>query len=694
MPTLSGTGQETAGPYRIVAELGSAPAAESGPRCVLARDQHSGRAAVVVLPPERLAADPGFRMRLWAEARNAARLPGPCPAPVAAIAPPDSGAAWVAYDCAPALPLPGALAVNGGPLPVACVLALGLALAESMLAAHALGLVHAGISPGSVLLTPSGPRLVGYGFTRAAQPGAAAPTPLDDVRALAAVLCYAASGTESPGDALPQPLHDVLTPILAARPEAVPQADALVAELRRHTQGASGWPAPVDQALAGQLGPEFATAVPDRPAPPGQPPDTAVPGRIPPSRRALLTGLAFGAAGLAVGGGGVTAWLKATEKEPKVHRTTAAPGAPPRPLWHYGLDGGRLSGAYVVGENIAVLSADIGTIGVDIRTGKKLWAREDMSVGARPTVVGKLMMTDDLGELVFVDPRTAKRKFQLTEYGIEGRTRFKYAIAGAGSTLWFMATVGEGSGGADQHAVVAYDTVKRRELWVEKLPKGYGAILSPDEGDGEGDGTISKLRGKTLLIPSQADGAGEFGYLALDPRTGKKLWHRVFPVKDMPEYLGPESFTTPDGVLISPQKENDKMVAFELRTGRKLWTRPLKSVITLGAPDVRRRVVHGVYGDYAAAFDTRTGKRRWAARIASPVGLATNVLLLSHARKTLLYRVDSGFEAFDVRDGSHRWRFATVDGGEMPGETGTMVGVAPGRALFSSELGLYALPVD
>ncbi|XIE79053.1 serine/threonine protein kinase [Streptomyces sp. SBR177] len=128
-------------------------------------------------------------------------------------------APWCLTPYVPAISLPTALRVHGGPLPEPFVRALGAALARTLSVAHAQGVAHAGLSPAAVLVTCEGPRVSCFGAARAAAPdgerrsglpgldsGSLAPEqaaggrprPLGDVYALGAVLAYAATGHTVP----------------------------------------------------------------------------------------------------------------------------------------------------------------------------------------------------------------------------------------------------------------------------------------------------------------------------------------------------------------------------------------------------------------------------------------------------------------------------------------------------------------
>ncbi|MFI0988310.1 serine/threonine protein kinase [Streptomyces exfoliatus] len=230
------------GPHRLITRL-DPPHASPPCRRYVARTEDGERTVLLSTPLP--GTDPA---RFAAEADAARHLIGPWVAPVTSVAGPGEPP-WYASPYVPALPLPVALAVHGGPLPEATVRAVGAALAEALAAAHAQGLTHAGVSPASVLLTADGPRLTCFGAVRAASadgeprtglpgidPGSLAPEqasggrprPPGDVFALGAVLAYAATGHTVPErDEIPPGLRPLIASCLARDPADRPTAAAL-----------------------------------------------------------------------------------------------------------------------------------------------------------------------------------------------------------------------------------------------------------------------------------------------------------------------------------------------------------------------------------------------------------------------------------------------------------------------------------
>ncbi|GAA4732058.1 hypothetical protein Prum_003450 [Phytohabitans rumicis] len=123
-----------------------------------------------------LAADPGARLRIQAEARAAAKLSHPHVAAVYDFgeSPDEDGqpVPFVVMELLHGPTLRSRLA--DGPIPVPEALRLCAEVASGLAAAHAAGLVHRDVKPANVVLTPSGAKVVDFGI-------AAAVGPLDDL---------------------------------------------------------------------------------------------------------------------------------------------------------------------------------------------------------------------------------------------------------------------------------------------------------------------------------------------------------------------------------------------------------------------------------------------------------------------------------------------------------------------------------
>jgi serine/threonine protein kinase len=253
------------GPYAIVTRLDShLPAHTPVPeRRYIARSADGDRTVLLSTPLPTT--DP---QRFMAEAATSRYLLGPWVLPVTELAPPAAESTpsqlaaptaefaptpWHARPYTPALPLPIALAVNGGPFPERTLLALAVALAEALAVVHGQELTFAGLCPAAVLLAADGPRLGCFGAVRAAvsdgvprfgvpgldvgslapeQAAGGQPRPLGDVYALGATLAYAARGHVAPERReLPGVLRSLVARCLARDPAHRPQLSDIIGEL-------------------------------------------------------------------------------------------------------------------------------------------------------------------------------------------------------------------------------------------------------------------------------------------------------------------------------------------------------------------------------------------------------------------------------------------------------------------------------
>ncbi|CAM5253361.1 Serine/threonine protein kinase OS=Streptomyces alboniger OX=132473 GN=CP975_20345 PE=4 SV=1 [Streptomyces alboniger] len=241
----AGTASRRIGPYVLITALDDPHTRIPVPERRYIARSHDGEHTVLLGVPHR-GTDP---QRFMAEADASRYLLGPFVSPATTCAAPGE-AAWHARPYLPALPLPTALAVNGGPFAERTVRALGAALAETLAVVHGQELTHAGLSPAAVLLAADGPRLTCFGAVRTAAPDGTPrsglpgleagslppeqaagghPRPLGDVYGLGATLAYAATGHTIPErDELPAAVRTVISRCLSRDPAARPQLAELL----------------------------------------------------------------------------------------------------------------------------------------------------------------------------------------------------------------------------------------------------------------------------------------------------------------------------------------------------------------------------------------------------------------------------------------------------------------------------------
>ncbi|MBL1120124.1 PQQ-binding-like beta-propeller repeat protein [Streptomyces sp. 110] len=695
------------GPYRIIGTLDAGGQADDARRRI-ARDDRTGRTAVLMLPHETLADDPGYRVRFRSEGENSRRLTGGCAAPVIDVAGPDADLPWVAYACFPALPLPTAVAACDGPLPEPTVRALGAVLAHALANWHAGGLVHAGISPQATLLMRDGPRLTGYGLARAAVlngPGRGAslgvdaftlspeqragerPSPAGDVYALGAVLCYAATGrrdvAEGTRAALPDGLRELLAVCLAQDPGQRPRPGTVARELRAASapDAVGRLPDAVAMALARQAAAYPAQAPMAAHALTEEGAATPPPGR---SRRAVVVGGLSGAVGLALGAGGVAGW-RAVGEGTGSRETSARRGIAPAPLWRHDLGSEPQQPPLLWRGKTALVWTTDSVTALNLRTGKKIWSRDKLYPMSALTLLGNgTFVSPDTSAFSVVSLATGRIKGVERRYdGVEGPAIYQFLGADK-DICWFLTRkYASGGTGTEDHAVVCYDSARRKEIWRAPLPAPY-------QGDGN---TTALLLSTMLILPSQGDdGENTSSYLALDRRSGRKLWTRKFA--GMKDESAEQRLVTPGDLLVSCDEH--MLRGYHLAGGKERWRVKTKGRVS-GTPAAHGQAVYATDSRATTyAIDVRSGSTRWRRRSAAPLesSWTRGDTAVSHSGATVFQVTDAEIEALDAADGSLRWRSALAGKGQQAAAPGQVVGVAPGIVLVLNGTILYALPVD
>ncbi|AGP54634.1 PQQ-binding-like beta-propeller repeat protein [Streptomyces rapamycinicus] len=420
-----------------------------------------------------------------------------------------------------------------------------------------------------------------------------------------------------------------------------------------------------------------------------------------PSRRRLLLGVAGGTAGVAVGGGAT--WLATAPDAPApltpaqrlaAHRPSRRlPGAPPTPLWRYDVKG--VASAYaplIWRDAVAVLTGKGAVVGIDLRTGKRLWTRDGLRPAGQPWVAdGDALVVPGDG-LVALEPRTGRVRWRSSDFRQGARSSFTGLLAVAGSTVWFTATV-RGERGDGDRVVVAYDVHERAELWREPLASGLNeghllkdALVVMAGGDREGAGT----------------NAGTNKAVALSRDRGKELWQRAYPG------MTTQGLVTTDARRTIIAALGNTLRGFDAaRDTASLWSvgskgkGPKGRPADFGVPLVHGKTAYVADGGFALhAVEAATGEIRWQRvygfvmkALAAP---RTPDTLVSPAGRRVLMAGDAEVDAFDAEDGSLLWRFtdAGADPGPRSQSARRKVALTDNRVVVAGSGSVYALPLD
>ncbi|MFD6277702.1 PQQ-binding-like beta-propeller repeat protein [Streptomyces sp. NPDC060209] len=457
------------------------------------------------------------------------------------------------------------------------------------------------------------------------------------------------------------------------------------------------------------------------PALPAAAPPTAAPraASVPaPGRRALLTTVAVGAAGLVLGGAAVSVLgsdepATAADDKPSAEPRPTVPGRAPDPRWTYTRPASAPAPltAGVWQDKLLVLTDTAGATAVDLRTGRKLWERADAAGAQAVLAAGDgLCFLATPTEFLWLSPKDGR---------IEHRVRFVDQFTGvpnmkvapltglSGSVLWFTGShtvivkapkpkKGK-KPGKDTQVVkayfFAYDVVRRKELWRVAVPAGRAPgtpsyrLIAVRNAD-----LLVRQDAGTLTPADVAAGKGKAFFLSFDRATGKLLWNRQFGA------------VAPAGAAAGDQEGQlygavgAGLQAFETGTGKPVWTLNGTAPSAFGTPVPAGKLLHITNRDQeVGAVERATGKLLWRRSTEVPLGGDAPTLTLSGGGRTLLAADASQVTAFAAADGRRLWKFQDIGTQDPKGATVS----APYRVLAAGktsvvqrERAFYAFPVE
>jgi serine/threonine protein kinase len=617
----------------------------------LARSPGARLVALKVIRPE-YADDPGFRRRFRREVDAARRVSGFFTAPVL-DADPDGPRPWLATAYVPA-PSLNEVVKRFGVLTEAALRTLGSGLAEALEAIHAAGLVHRDLKPGNVLVAADGPRVIDFGISKA----------LDAAQATRTV---GVLGT--PGYMAPEQVN--------ADPDIGPAADvfALGCVLVFAATGVSpfgtGDPAeilyrlvyePPDLAgLPGSLSPLISACLAKEPA-------------ARPSVADVLTALAPSDPASLVGSELQQDLSTREQQAQSILGRQYSVVQLPEPTRPRTLTRRRILG---LGAAVGVTGAAVGTA-VALGLGGSSSSKTPSSKGTGPAIKA--------GATAPEAPAPLWTRSQSHDFGTSGRlsllddtlvwwdhgTALGFDPAG-GSPRWTGQPVNPGDSLTEWLAVVGdvlYGTTVDDQdndvlFGVDAKGQRVVDVTVPAAGQFGGDVIhhLLAISGRIALVD-----AGTFKLVAIDLDSGQRLWTKqttglVFgaAADDQRCYLQDDTTT----------------YGLDLHTGTVLWTTPntmqkdaLQNIVTFGSSVI-------LCGNSIVALDAGSGKQLWSA-----VRQASSPLCGMTLNKGRIYLADwsSTAWALDAATGKEIWHTPTP----IPLGTDGVLGLGSGMAVSDS----------
>ncbi|MFI8195563.1 PQQ-binding-like beta-propeller repeat protein [Streptomyces sp. NPDC085942] len=434
-------------------------------------------------------------------------------------------------------------------------------------------------------------------------------------------------------------------------------------------------------------------------------------------RRTLLTIAAAAVGGLVVGGGAVAALgsgntAAATDDKPAPKPRRTLPGQAPEPRWIYAhpvSEAAPLATA-VWRDRLLVVISESRASAVDLRTGKRLWQRADAAKGQ--------IAPADGADLVFVASPTEFLWLAPEDGKVVHRVRYTEAFAdlpglavcplagGSGPVVWFTAShtvtvkapkpkKGKKKG-KDKQVVeaflLAYDIVRREELWRTPVPAGRAPGTPAYRVVVERSADLLVRQSAATLTPAEVKaGKGKGSIRSFDRKTGKLLWVKQYGAAT------PEAATAGDEEGTLYAAVGTDLEAFEADTSKPLWRVEGSSGSVFGTPLTTGPLIHTTErSQLVGAVERESGRLVWRRSTEVPgIGNAP-ALTLSAGGKTLIAADAVQVTAFSAADGERLWKFQDIGSADPKGATVS----APYRVLAAGKTvvvqrdrSFYAFPV-
>ncbi|MER5358694.1 PQQ-binding-like beta-propeller repeat protein [Streptomyces sp. NPDC002785] len=457
---------------------------------------------------------------------------------------------------------------------------------------------------------------------------------------------------------------------------------------------------------------------PVAPIPPRPLPVPAAPATPAVGRRSLFIGLAAGAAGLVVGGGGALALGSGdggTADDPKPAPSRSGPtvaGLPPQPRWVYTHPAAELPPltAALWNDRLLVLTSDSGATGIDLRTGRRVWENTDAAKGRAALPAGKeLCFVAGPSEFLWLSPKDGKiahRAGYADEFTGTPNLAVSKVVGASGPVVWFTgsnkvtvkappAKKGKKRGKDTQVVksyLFAYDILQRKELWRTPVPTGRGPAAPVYRliAVGQDDFVVRQSTG--TLTPGDVKAAkGKAVFRGFDRKTGKLLWSRPFGT------VAPYAAAMGDGRGLLYAAVGDDLQAFEIPSGKPKWTLNGTSGTAYGTPVATGTLLHTTNRNQeVGAVERETGRLRWRRSTEAAPGTAAPAVTLSTTGRTLLAAGRAQVTAFAADDGRRLWKFQDIGSQDPKGPTVTAAYrvLAVGKtAVVQRDRIFYAFPV-
>ena len=341
--------------------------------------------------------------------------------------------------------------------------------------------------------------------------------------------------------------------------------------------------------------------------------------------------------------------------------TVAAFGvATGKPVWAVELSGAGGASTPTVGAGVVFVQTGDSyespkgrLVAVDVSSGRRLW-----QVGTDGGICGGAGAGSD--PPVVVDGVAVVRSPDGDVRGIDARDggeRWRAAVVGApGAVADGVVLVG------GQTTYTGLDAATGAQRWTRTIADAAGEDWRPAE--------RTFMLGADSVFVLHVSTENRFGIAVLDARTGRELWRDGIAY---PETTSQHFVVDGAGTVAAFQAGSGqtlRLVGWDLRTGKQLWTTPELPLNPDGLPNTEiaahaGTVFHASANGQLVALDARSGAERWTASLPTRPGEFGPQFNLAADQNAVVAQRGDRLWGFDPSTGAQRWS-ARLDSGNEP----------------------------
>lgn len=232
------------------------------------------------------------------------------------------------------------------------------------------------------------------------------------------------------------------------------------------------------------------------------------------------------------------------------------------------------------------------------------------------------------------------------------------------------------------------DGISKETGLVRSWPAGGPQVLWKGR-SGEGYSSVSVAQGRLFVLLGRG---GDELAVAFDAKTGKELWQaRIDSKYESDQGNGPRSTPTVDGDLVFALSASGKLAALDIKSGKKVWSRDLRSELGAKPPSWGVSTSPLVEGNLLlldvggskslAALDKKTGKTVWTSQ-SDRAGYSAPIAFTAFGLRHVVFFTGTSVVAVAPATGKLLWRVPWRTDWDV--NAATPIFIAPDKLYVSS----------